>query len=104
VVTRSYFGSFLYQLTPFINTVLHANYAENEGTGTGNAQNGGTAKTLSYGATVNWQVLRWLTASLQFTHTKQTGNNFNQGNIAGAGVFTGDFAENRAILSLFATF
>jgi len=104
VVTRSYFGSFLYQLTPFINTVLHANYAENEGTGTGNAQNGGTAKTLSYGATVNWQILRWLTASLQYTHTKQTGNNFNQGNIAGAGVFTGDFAENRAILSLFATF
>ena len=104
VVTRSYFGSFLYQLTPFINTVLHANYAENEGTGTGNAQNGGTEKTLSYGATVNWQILRWLTASLQYTHTKQTGNNFNQGNIAGAGVFTGDFAENRAILSLFATF
>jgi hypothetical protein len=104
VVTRSYFGSFLYQLTPFINTVVHANYAENEGTGTGNAQNSGTAKTLSYGATVNWQILRWLTASLQYTHTKQTGNNFNQGNIAGAGVFTGDFAENRAILSLFATF
>ena len=101
VVTRSYFGSFLYQLTPFINTVLHANYAENEGIGTGNAQNGGTAKTLSYGATVNWQILRWLTASLQYTHTKQTGNNFNQGgNVLG----TGDFAENRAILSLFATF
>ena len=101
VVTRSYFGSFLYQLTPFINTVLHANYAENEGTGTGNAQNSGTEKTLSYGATVNWQILRWLTSSLQYTHTKQTGNNFNQGgNVLG----TGDFAENRAILSLFATF
>ncbi len=100
VETRSYFGSFLYQLTPFINTVVHANYTENEGTGTGNNQNSGTEKTLSYGATVNWQILRWLTASLQYTHTKQTGNNFNQGNIGG----TGDFAENRAILSLFATF
>jgi hypothetical protein len=100
VVTRSYFGSFLYQLTPFINTVLHANYTENEGTGTGNDANGGTAKTLSYGATLNWQVLRWLTASLQYTYTKQTDNNFNQGNVAG----TGNFAENRATLNLFATF
>jgi hypothetical protein len=100
VETRSYFGSFLYQLTPFINAVLHANYTENEGTGTGNDEDSGTQKTLSYGATLNWQVLRWLSASLQYTHTRQRGNNFNQGNTAG----TGNFAENRAMLSLFATF
>jgi len=49
---------------------------------------------------VNWQALRWLTASLRYTYTKQTGNNFEQTNFAG----TGDFAENRVILSLFATF
>ncbi len=100
VETRSYFGSFLYQWTPFINTLLFANYTENEGTGTGNEENGGSTKTLSYGATLNWQVLRWLTASLQYRYTKQTGNTFNQGNLAG----TGDYAENRATLSLFATF
>ena len=100
VETRSYFGSFLYQLTPFINAVVNATYSENEGTGTGNNQNGGTAKTLSYGGAVNWQALRWLTASLRYTYTKQTGNNFEQTNFAG----TGDFAENRVILSLFATF
>ena len=101
VETRSYFGSFLYQLTPFINTVLFANYSENEGTGTGNDENSGTQKTLSYGATLNWQILRWLTASLQYRYTKQTGNSFNQGNTSGA---TGNYAENRATLSLFATF
>lgn len=100
VVTRSYFGSFLYQLTPFINAVVNASYSENEGTGTGNDQNGGTSKTLTYGGAVNWQILRWLTASLRYTYTKQTGNTFEQGSFAG----TGDYAENRAILSLFATF
>ena len=100
VETRSYFGSFLYQLTPFINAVVHADYTENQATGTGNDQNGGTAKTLSYGATLNWQLLRWLTASLQYTYEKQTGNSFNQGNISG----TGDFAENRATINFFATF
>ena len=100
VETRSYFGSFLYQLTPFINAVVNASYSENEGTGTGNDANGGTSKTLTYGGAVNWQALRWLTASLRYTYTKQTGNTFEQGNFAG----TGDFAENRVILSLFATF
>jgi hypothetical protein len=54
-----------------------------------------------YGASVNWQVLRWLTASLQYLYTQQTGNNvFNQT----VGGNSGDFAENRVTLSLFATF
>jgi len=101
VQTRSYFGSFLYQITPFINSTLHVTYSENEPTGTGNIDNGGTQKVLMYGASVNWQVLRWLTASLQYLYTQQTGNNvFNQT----VGGNSGDFAENRVTLSLFATF
>lgn len=100
VQTTSFFGSFLYQLTPFINTVLSASYSQNTPTGTGNTDNNQTQKSLTYGASVNWQILRWLSAAVQYTYTKQTGNDaFNQtffGN--------GDFAENRAILSLFATF
>ncbi|MGH7383636.1 MAG: hypothetical protein ACREKG_00555, partial [Candidatus Rokuibacteriota bacterium] len=101
VETRSYFGSFLYQLTPFINTVLHVRYSENEPTGTGNIDNDRSATALTYGASLNWQVLQWLTASLQYSYTKQTsGNNaFNQGAFG-----SGDFAENRASLNLFATF
>ncbi|MGH7368498.1 MAG: hypothetical protein ACREK9_19005 [Candidatus Rokuibacteriota bacterium] len=98
---RSYFGSFLYQLTPFINTTLHARYSENEPTGTGNIDRAGTQTTLEYGAALNWQLLRWLTTSLAYLHTKQTGNDvFNQ--TVGGG--SGDFAENRVTLSLFATF
>jgi len=103
VETRSYFGSFLYQLTPFINTVLSATYSENSPTGTGNVNNNRTQKQLTYGASVNWQILRWLSASLRYTYIKQTGNDtFDQGTQGTFG--NGDFAENRAILSLFATF
>lgn len=101
VETRTYFGSFLYQLTPFINTALNVSYSENSPTGTGNTDNNRTQKTLTYGASLNWQILRWLTSSLQYTYTKSTGNNtFDQG-FEGQ---TGDYAENRISLSLFATF
>ena len=101
VETRSYFASFLYQITPFINAVVQATYAENEPTGTGNINNNQTQKTLSYGGSVNWQVLRWLTASVQYLYTKQSGGTaFNQDAVFG----TGDYAENRATLNLFATF
>ena len=99
VQTRSYFGSFLYQLTPFINTVLRASYTENAPTGTGNVEGSGTQKYLTYGAAVNWQALRWLTASLQYNYTHQTGRSafVNQDG-------SGNYAENRVTLSLFATF
>lgn len=102
VQTRSYFGSFLYQWTPFINTTLNATYSENEPTGTGNQQSNVSQSTLTYGASLNWQVLRWLVASLRYTYTQQTGTNAfgnNQGQFGG-----GDYSENRASLNLFATF
>jgi opacity protein-like surface antigen len=103
VKTRSYFGSFLYQWTPFINTVLNVTYSENEPTGTGNQTVSGSQHTLTYGAGVNWQVLRWLTASLQYQYTKQTGGNAF-GNDQTGQFGTGDYAENRVTLGLFATF
>lgn len=98
VETRSYFGSFLYQLTPFINTVLSVRYSENSPTGSGNNSNEGTTTALVYGGSLNWQMLRWLTASLRYSHIRHTGNSFNQG------VGSGDYKENRATLNLFATF
>jgi hypothetical protein len=101
VESRSYFGSFLYQWTPFINTTLDATYSENEPTGTGNIDSGRTQTALTYGASLNWQILRWLTASLRYTHTKQTGNDvFNQAAAGG----NGDFSENRAVVTLFVVF
>lgn len=101
VESRSYFGSFLYQFTPFINGVARVTYTENEPTGTGNVRSGREQTTLTYGASLNWLVLRWLTASLDYTYTKQTGGNvFNQSTLGG----TGEYAENRVTLALFATF
>ena len=100
VQTQAFYGNFLYQLTPFINTVLSATYSQNTPTGTGNTNTNETQKTLTYGASLNWQILRWLTASLQYTYTKQKGNDAFDQTFFG----NGDYAENRAILSFFATF
>lgn len=102
VESRAYFGNFLYQLTPYINAVLDARYSEATPTGTGNIQTNQTQTTLTYGAGINWLVLRWLTASLRYDFTKQTGTNaFNQGGPFSTG---GSYTENRATLNLFATF
>jgi hypothetical protein len=101
VRSTSYFGSFLYQLTPFINLTLQVQYNENEPTGTGNNQNDNRQqKTLTYGASVSWQIVRWLSANLAYNYTRQTGDSaFNGGTGA-----TGTFAENRVSLGLFSTF
>jgi hypothetical protein len=100
VESRSYFGSALYQFTPFINAIAQVTYSESEPTGVGNEGNG-TLKTLQYGASVNWQMLRWLVASLRYDYIKRTGENVFVNNVNNA---SGDFAENRFLLNLFATF
>ena len=99
VQTRSFFGSFLYQLTPFINANLHVSYTENQPTGTGNVEGSGTQKYLTYGAAVNWQALRWLTASLRYDFLQQMGRSAFDTQDG-----TGNYAENRVSLNFFATF
>jgi hypothetical protein len=99
VATTSYFASFLYQLTPFINATAQVSYNENEPTGTGNANNDRTETSFTYGASVNWQIVRWLSAALQYSHTRQTGRDAFDG-----GVGSGNFKENRVSLALFAIF
>ncbi len=103
VQTRSYFGSFLYQITPFINTTLQATYTENEPSGTGNTTGGKTETVLTAGPSLNWQILRWLVASLSYTWTKRTGASAFDSSSSGV-TSTGDIVENRAVLKLFATF
>jgi hypothetical protein len=103
VQTRSYFGSFLYQITPFINTTLQASYTENEPTGTGNTTGGRTQTVLAAGPSLNWQILRWLVASLSYTWSKRTGASAFDSSSSGV-TSTGDIVENRAALNLFATF
>ena len=108
VVTRSYFGSFLYQLTPFINATVNATYSENSPTGTGNVQNAGTQTTLTYGGAVNWQMLRWLVARLEYAYTiSKGGSTFSETTTPsnrGTAGNTGDYAENRVTLGFYATF
>ena len=99
VQTRSFFGSFLYQLTPFINANLNVSYTENQPTGTGNVEGSGTQKYLTYGAAVNWQALRWLTASLRYDFIQQMGRSAFDTQDS-----TGNYAENRVSLNFFATF
>jgi len=108
VATRSYFGSFLYQLTPFINATVNATYSENSPTGTGNVQNAGTQTTLTYGGALNWQMLRWLVARLEYAYTiSKGGNTFSETTTPsnrGTAGNTGDYAENRVTLGFYATF
>jgi hypothetical protein len=101
VESRSYFGSVLYQVTPFINVIGQVTYSENTPTGVGNSNNNSTLKTLTYSAGVNWQVLRWLIANARYEYIKRTGQNTFVG---GDNNNSGDFAENRVSLNLFATF
>lgn len=101
VESRSYFGSVLYQITPFINAIAQVTYSENTPTGIGNSNNNNTLKTLTYGGSVNWQVLRWLVANVRYDYVKRTGQNTFVG---GDNNNSGDFAENRVSLNLFATF
>src|SRR4029077_6454568 len=91
VETRSFFGNFLYQITPFINATVDARYSEATQTGTGNVQTNQTQTTLTYGAGLNWLVLRWLTASLRYDFTKQTGTTaFDQGSFSNGSFSNGN--------------
>ena len=101
VLTQAYFGSIAYQATPFITTALSGSYRENQGTGTGNTQSNDKETTLTVGASVNWQLLRWLVGTLGYTYTKQTGQGvFNQQ----TGIGGNGYTENRVNLTLFASF
>jgi hypothetical protein len=100
VQTRSVFGSFLYQFTPFINGVASVTYSENEPTGTGNTNNAETEKTLTYGASVNWQILRWLSASVRYSYTRERGTDAFSGAFGSGNTY----AENRASIVFFAVF
>ena len=101
VQTQAYHGSLTYQATPFINTALNVTYRENQGTGTGNTQSNDKETNLTCGASLNWQLLRWLVGTLGYTYTKQTGQGvFNQQ----TGIGGNGYTENRVSLSFFASF
>jgi hypothetical protein len=93
-LTRSYTGTFSYALTPFIDTSVRASYSANEFTGVGNSQASPNSNAFSTGASLNWRVQRWLTASLDYTYTIY-------GSAGGSG---NQATENRVTLWLRASF
>ena len=109
VVTRTINGTFSYQLTPFINTNLRASYSRNEPTGSGNSSSSQATSTFTAGGGLSWQVLRWLSMRLDYTHTERSSDNSrtltsgsaSSGSSSSAST---DDSENRALLSLSASF
>jgi hypothetical protein len=93
-LTRSYTATFSYALTPFIDTSVRASYSANEFTGVGNSQASPNSNAFSTGASLNWRVQRWLTASLDYTYTIY-------GSAGGSG---NQATENRVTLWLRASF
>ena len=93
-LTRSYTASFGYALTPFIDTLLRANYNQNEFTGVGNTQSSPNANTISAEASLIWRLRPWLTMVLDYTYTRYS-------SVASSGVAA---PVNQATISLAASF
>ena len=109
VVTRSLTGTFTYPLTPFISTNLRASYSRNEPTGSGNSASSQASTAFTTGAGLSWQVLRWLSMTLDYTHTELSTDNSRTltSGSSSTPASTGapsDISENRAFLSLSASF
>jgi hypothetical protein len=109
VVTRTLTGSASYQLTPFISTNLRASYSRNEPTGSGNAASAQSSTTFTMGAGLSWRVLRWLGMTLDYSHSERstdssrslTSGSTSDGSSSQPST---DVSENRAVLSLTASF
>jgi hypothetical protein len=81
-LTRSYTGSFGYALTPTIAANLRASYSENEFTGVGNSAGSPNSDALTAGASLVWQVARWLNVGLDYTYTRYNSTPGSTGAIA----------------------
>jgi hypothetical protein len=109
VVTRTMTGTFSYQLTPFINTNLRTSYSRNEPTEGGTGASAQASSTFTAGGGLSWQILRWLGMSLDYTHTERstdTSRTLTTGSTstASSSSTSSDVSENRAVLSLTASF
>jgi hypothetical protein len=69
VQTAGYAGSFLYSFTSSTTGNLQAGYTTNGITGIGNNGSTPSSNTLTAGRGLRWQVLSWLSSSVQYTYT-----------------------------------
>jgi hypothetical protein len=110
VQTSAYTASFLYAFTPLIAGSVQATYSQNEPTGSGNNSSGSNSNnfngnnssgsessTFSSGATLSWQLLRWLSLSANYSYLLLSNPN---GSLTGSGTIP----VNTATISLGATF
>ena len=109
VVTRTLTGTVTYRLTPFINTNLRASYSRNEPTGSGNAASAQSSTAFTMGAGLSWQVLRWLSMTLDYSHSESStdsSRSLTSGSTSGGSNSqpSTEVSENRAVLSLSASF
>ena len=103
VQTAGYSGSFLYTFTPSITGNLLAGYTTNENTGIGNTAATSSSNTLTAGAGLRWQILGWLSSSLQYTYTlANSGGNSATG--SGGIAQNGNYSQNQVTFSLVGTF
>lgn len=72
-LTRSYYASMSYTITPFVTATVGATYTQNDLTGIGNVKDNTPLDYLNGQATLSWQVLRWLNATLSYNYYRYTG-------------------------------
>jgi hypothetical protein len=109
VQTSGYSGSFLYTFTPSVTGNLQAGYTTNDFTGIGNNASTPSSNTLTAGAGLKWQILAWLSSSLQYTYTVQnSGSNSatGSGGITGSSGTTqsGNYTQNQVTFTLAGSF
>lgn len=103
VQTSGYAGSFLYTFTPSTTVNSQARYITNGTTGIGNDASTPSVSILTAGAGLRWQILGWLSSSLQYTHTVQSSwSNVAAG--SGGILQGGDYTQNEVSFSLIASF
>jgi hypothetical protein len=103
VQTSGYAGRFLYTFAPSVTVNLLARYTTNGITGVGNDASTPSSSTLTAGAGLRWQILGWLSSSLQYTYTVgNSGSNFAAG--SGGIPQGGNYTQNEVSFSLGASF
>src|SRR5262249_25170899 len=93
VKTSGVLGSIQYNFTPLVIGRLNGNYRENDFTGSGGGFGGRTDKTYTVGVVITYQVARWLTATLDASHSRADSNDA-----------VSSFTENRVRAALNAIF
>ena len=109
VQTSGYTGGFFYTFTPFLSGNAQASYTTNSTTGVGNNASTPDSNTFTAGAGLSWRMLRWLSSTLQYTYTLQSGGNnsaISNNTVNGRGTVNGngDVTVNTVTLTLVGTF